>query len=238
MEISNAVSHLDAADGSRLMWPTIDGHHKFEGVEGALIRGATGVMLDQLVVEGRETATGEWSADDSDEAHTYSIEWFDLWDWRQRIWLLDEVASALLTDHDVIHSAAIFDGTVDAILREAYDLVVLEISQTDAGSATHQWRQTVLDAVDSRNLNTIGLTVEKADPVTWLRLIMRYADTVFGPRCYLQAEEFRDGDFAKTKAFLDSKGLPSDYLDRIPTLRTESQTQASIERIQSLLAPN
>lgn len=216
------------------MWLTTDGERFLRGAQGDMVRGAIGMMLDQLVAEGRETEEGTWNEVDAEGDHSFSIDWFDRWDWRQRIWLLEQVTTGLLTASPAPQPNAMLEATVDAIFRETYDLTVFEIAETDAGTETFSWRESVLEAVLSQGIKT-RIRMSSADPASWLELITRFADALFGPRSYLKAEAFRDGDIRQTVEFLQQRGLPTDYLEAIPPLRSVDQTQLSVDRIQSLV---
>ena len=69
----------------------------------------------------------------------------------------------------------------------------------------------------------------------WSGLVVQIADVILGVRIYQQAESFRDGDPAQTQKFLQQKGLPTDFLQRIPPLLDVDETQLVINRIQRLV---
>ncbi|MGB7342985.1 MAG: hypothetical protein WBD20_02120 [Pirellulaceae bacterium] len=205
------------------MWPTTSGTRMLAGDEAKLVRGLIGMMVDQLVAEGRN---------ESDQ-HLYGIEWFDSWDYRQRLWLLDQVTVAVLTDADPLSPAAMFEATIDAIFAELFELIVMETD--DPTTAKETWRQSSVAAFECQNGRLPKVDVNSVDQEIWGLVVTQIADSILGVRLYQQAESFRDGDFAATLAFLIQKGLPEDFLERIPPLLNVDQTQVVIDRIQSFV---
>ncbi len=207
------------------MWPTTNGLRCLAGDEWELVRGAIGMMLDQLVAEGRE----------GDPQNYYGIEWFDQWDWQQRIWLIEHVTLALLTDLDPPSPAAIWEATIDAVFQEIYQLVELEIAGGAGMAEANSWRRCVVEAFIEQHGREPGITFSDTDLDSWQLIITQLADAILGVRLYLQAESFRDGDIEQTKKFLTQKGLPDDFLEQIPPLRSVDQIQLSIDHIQTLV---
>jgi hypothetical protein len=207
------------------VWPTTNGLRCLAGDEGELVRGAIGMMLDHLVAEGRE----------GDPQNCYGIEWFDQWDSQQRIWLLEHLTLALLTDVDPPSPAAIWEATIDAIFQEIYQLVELEIAGGAGMAEPNSWRQCVIEAFVAQHEREPGITFSETDINSWHMIITQLADTILGVRLYQQAESFRDGEIEQTQKFLRQKGLPDDFLEQIPPLRTVDQTQRSIDQIQALV---
>lgn len=207
------------------MWPTTNGLRCLARDEAELVRGAIGMMLDQLVAEGRE----------GDPQCDYGIEWFDQWDWQQRIWLLEHLTLALLTDLDPPSPAAIWEATIDAIFQEVYQLVELEIERGAGMAEPNSWRRYVVEAFIEQHGRQPEITFSETDIDSWQVIITQLADAILGVRLYQQAESFRDGEIEQTQKFLRQKGLPDDFLEQIPPLRTVDQTQRSIDQIQALL---
>jgi hypothetical protein len=198
------------------------------GDEAKLVRGLVGMMVDQIVAESR----------DESEQHLYGIEWFDSWDWTQRLWLLDRVTDALLTDSESPSPAAMLEATIDAIFAELFDLIVMEIDHDlfrPSGEGKPSWRQSTTTAFACQNGRLPSIDVDSADQEIWGVLVTQIADCILGVRLYQQAESFRDGDFEATLAFLNQKGLPANFLEQIPPLVSLDETQAAIDRIQSLV---
>ncbi|TWU03479.1 hypothetical protein [Neorhodopirellula pilleata] len=69
----------------------------------------------------------------------------------------------------------------------------------------------------------------------WTMVIERLVDATYGPRIYHDAEAYRDGDPRELQRYLRTKGVNAKFCDRIPPLRNHGQTQASIDRLQSII---
>ncbi len=181
-------------------------------------------MVDRLVAEGRE----------GDPQEIYGIPWFDQWDWQQRIWLLERISLALLTDLAPPLPAAMWEATVDAVFREILQLVQIEIDQPDM-HVKKSWRSSAIDAFCYQQKRQPRIDEFESDLQAWNILIMQLADTILGVRLYQKAESFRDRGMTQTTQFLTNHGLPEDFLEQIPPLRTLEQTQVSIDQIQSIV---
>ncbi|QDT13905.1 hypothetical protein [Planctomycetes bacterium K23_9] len=205
------------------MWPTTNGVRKLCGDEAKLIRGIIGMMVDQLVAESRQESDQQF----------YGIEWFDSCEVAQRLWLLDQVTDALLTDADPPSPAAMLEATIDAIFAELFDLIVMEID--DPALTPTSWRRSAVAAFECQNGRPPKVGLDSVDQEIWGLVVTQIADSILGVRLYQQAESFRDGDFKATQMFLQRKGLPDNFLQQIPPLQSVDQTQAVIDRIQSFL---
>mgnify|MGYP001817624197 FL=1 len=192
------------------------------GAEAALVRGAIGMMVDSHVAETDGVA----------EPCAYGIDWFDQWDAPQRLWLIEQVTSAFLGNTRIESQAAIIDAAADAIFFEVSDLVRIEIEQGLVSSSGRSWRQSVIDAFATQNDRPPDIDAICRDIHSWRLTITQIADSVLGIRLYQRAENFRDADYVKTRIFLRDRGLPNDYLSRIPPLRSTEETQQSIDCIQ------
>lgn len=69
----------------------------------------------------------------------------------------------------------------------------------------------------------------------WTSVIERLVDATYGLRLYQTAERYRDGDPKRLQRFLQSKGVDEKFMQRIPPLRSRSQTQSAIDRLQGLV---
>ena len=69
-----------------------------------------------------------------------------------------------------------------------------------------------------------------------MAVVTQIADVILGVTTYQKAELFRDGEIQRSRRFLNQKGMPADFLERIPPLRTIDQTQHSINRIRSIIS--
>lgn len=203
-------------------WPTTSGLRNLAGAEADLIRGAVGMMVDTHVAELCEQA----------EPWQYGVTWFDQWDAGQRLWLLERVCSAFFGNETIDPSAAIFDATADSIFYEVNDLIQIEIDQQSATVSQRSWRQSVIDAAECQNRRLPEIAPLSVDLVQWQTLVTRIADSILGVRLYQRAESFRDVPFRETEKFLRDRGLPDDYLEMIPPLRSNDEIQESIDQIQ------
>lgn len=79
------------------MWPTVDGLRMLTGGEAVLVRKAVGGMVTTIVLEWQHR--DECTAEDR-ERWIHGVDWFDQWEPEQRIWLLEQVTSALLSELD------------------------------------------------------------------------------------------------------------------------------------------
>ncbi|KLU04144.1 hypothetical protein RISK_003730 [Rhodopirellula islandica] len=138
------------------MWPLTNGNRCLVGPEAELFRGTVAMMVDQLVDELNPAAEVEHKVE-SDPQFTISgpmvgfdpPHWYEMWEPEQKIWLLERVATSLLTSRPAPAMAAMFEATVEAVYVETGNLIVLEITEgrpIEPGS----WRQSLLDAYVQR----------------------------------------------------------------------------------------
>ncbi|TWT74403.1 hypothetical protein [Allorhodopirellula solitaria] len=69
----------------------------------------------------------------------------------------------------------------------------------------------------------------------WTSVIERLVDATYGVRLYQVAERYRDDDPKRLHRFLKSKGVNVKFMQRIPPLRSSSQTLTSIDRLQAIV---
>jgi hypothetical protein len=163
----------------------------------------------------------------------YGIDWFDQWEVGQRLWLLDTVAAALLTDAaPPPEPAAIWEATVDAIFCEVLWRIMDESTREPA---QHAWREQLVAAYRCQHRRWPPIDPQETDPAVWRRLATQVADAILGVTTYQKAEAFRDGEFERSRRFLMHKGLPEDYLQRIPPLRSDTDTATAIAHLKSIL---
>ncbi len=207
------------------MWPTLDGLRMLKDAEADLVRGAVGMMLDHLVAEYRDDA----------QPWRYGIDSFDMWDPEQRIWMLDEITACLLTRRRPLSAAAIWEACIDAIFCEVVDLIEIEITDPTLTKMPQSWRQSVLEAYVCQHGRTPSIVSDARILSDWRAIVASVLDPILPAPSYQKAEAFRDNDIHRTQQFLASRGLPDDFLQRIPPNRTVDQTQASINRIQKIV---
>jgi hypothetical protein len=103
-------------------------------------------------------------------------------------------------------------------------------SETDLSSD----RQSKPDA-KNKNADENGASGEPDWMEWWTSVIQRLVDATYGPRLYHAAERYRDDNPKMLRRFLESKGMTDKFIRRIPPLRSRSQTQATIDRLQAIV---
>jgi hypothetical protein len=207
------------------MWPTVVGLRVLKAAEADLVRRAVRRMLDRLVDERLDPAA----------SHAYGIDWFDPWDCDQRIWLLDEVTVALLTPAPLPPAAAIWEAAVDTIFMSVIESIAVETEQAHRSMGEPSWRESTREAFRSQHGRLPDVPSDENDLGCWRIVVTQIADMILGARTYPKVELFRDGNPQHARRFLMQRGLPMDFLERIPPLRSDSQTTASIRRLRSIL---
>ena len=204
------------------MWPTIDGLRVLRGQEAELVRHAIGQMRGCLVDELVQQRA----------ARIYGIDWFDQWEVEQRIWLLEQIATSLfLEDQQPPPPAAIFEATVDAVFCHMMTSIEEELEGTNQPASEFSWRQGMINAFRCQHGKLPSIDVAETEIQRWFSLAAQVADTILGQPSYQQAERFRDRERSITERFLTQRALPEDYLQRIPPLRTDSETSSSLSMI-------
>ena len=209
------------------MWPTMNGLRTLKHAEADLVRRAVSRMVDQIVAEFHD----EFAVSPS------GIDWFDQWDSDQRLWLLEEVAVALLTDESPPSPAALWEATLDAIFAEIIDAIRQEMDQPTYVPEGDSWRKGVIDALQTQQGRMPNINSDETDLRSWRIAVAQFADMILGVACYQKAEAFRDGDIEQFRKFLRQRALPDDFLQRIPPLRTPTQTEQTLDRLRQLLLP-
>lgn len=208
------------------MWATTDGDRVVRGAEAALIRRAADEMLDALV--------GEWEG--TSPSRAYGIPWFDQWEVEQRIWLLKQVLRSLfLTSTPPLRPAAMYEATVDAIFCHVAVAVDEEIE--DRAELDQRWRNELIAAFTCQHGRSPKIDPGATDAGRWHTLAGQVADAILGSPSYQQAEWFRDGEAKHAERFIQQRGLPQDFLQRIPPVCRESDAKGSIHEIRALINP-
>jgi hypothetical protein len=155
----------------------------------------------------------------------------------QRIWLLKQVTRALfLTSTPPLRPAAIYEATVDAIfchVAVAVDEEIENRAEFDQG-----WRQELIAAFSCQYGRSPQVDPAATDAGRWHTLAAQVADAILGSPSYQQAEWFRDGDAKHAERFIRQRGLPRDFLQRIPPICRGDDAKASINQIRDLMNPN
>ena len=207
------------------MWPTIDGPRVLKNQEAELVRRSLAAMLESLIAE----------RDQGSEPRLHGVDWFDQWDCDQRIWLLEKIAVALLTPAPPPTPAAMWEATVDTLFLEVMAQIETEIDLRAAAGKDQSWRQQTIDAFRSQHVRSPRIESTETDLDRWRVLVTQVADVILPTSSYQRVEFFRDGDIRHTRRFLIQRGLPEDFLQRIPPLCSNDGSQRSIERIRSII---
>lgn len=235
------------------MWVTVDGERRLGSDEARLFCRAVGAMLsDRVALMASQTDADQTDA--AQECRVYGIDWFDQWEPEQKVWLMEQVATALLTDQPPLKPAAMWEATVDAIFQHVLEQVVEEIEQetvvgsefeqTQPESATvddlletggQRWRDDVVLALKQQQNRVVEIGPDADEAQLWRRLVMQLADRILGVAAYHAAESYRDEQVTKLTAFLKQKGLPEDFLTQIPPYLKQHQTEESIARLRKLI---
>jgi hypothetical protein len=207
------------------MWPTIDGVRVLKDQEASLVRAAIALIVDHMAAQRCEDAQ-PWQS---------GIDWFDQWDVDQRLWLLEQVTVGLFTPASPPSPAAMWEATIDAVFCQVMDLITDEIDQTPTSNDDRSWRRRAMDAFRCQHGRYAKIDPDEVDIRRWRTVVTQIADSIQGITSYQKAESFRDVEIERSRRFLIQKGMPEDFLEQIPPLRTAEQAQKSIDRIQSIL---
>ncbi len=207
------------------MWSTNDGVRTLDPAEARLVRRAIRSMVDDRLVNLREQTLPD----------PYGIDWFDQWDVEQQLWLLEQIVISLFTTQPPPSPAAIWEATIDAIFTELLAQIELELDHVSSSIDEPSWRQLAIDAISSRRDGPVKIDPDDSQAQTWQRLLTQIADGILGVPGYQKAEMFRDGDVRRAAQFLERRGLPEDFLQRLPPNRTAGQAEQSVARIMSTL---
>ena len=230
------------------MWVTVDGERRLGEAEARLLCRAVVPMLADCV----DVITSRSEADR--ECRVYGIDWFDQWEAEQKVWLMEQVATALLTDQSAMKPAAMWEATVDAIFQHVFEQVLEELGKETvehsefeyaeiesapiedlAEAGGQHWRDDVILALNEQQSRNLKIGHSAGQAKEWRRLVMQLADRVLGVAVYHTAESYRDEQPAKVAAFLKQKGLPDDFLTQIPPCLRPHETEDSIERLRELI---
>lgn len=214
------------------MWPTVDGLRVLKNEEADLASRAIGEAVARLEVEASDETT----------RLSYGIDWFDQWEWQQRLWLIEQIVEAFFTPSPPPPPAAILEATVDAIFREALwqieseiDCPTVDSPGDDSFGIDSCWRHAAIQAFACQNGKQPTIDADETDLDRWHLLLTQVVDGLLGPTSYQKAELLRDGSIDHANRFLERRGLPPDFLSRMPPLPRPQQTKRSLERIRSLI---
>ena len=211
------------------MWNTPKGLRVLSGNEAKPVREAIAMMVDQI----HEEASGFLDAGET------GVELFDQLSWTQRLTLLDQVVSALLTpSFEISKHNALHDATVGAVFNFLEELVAAEIFESDSVS----WRMLVREAYrscfesasdDSEFLPT---TLGDRRKDRWAFVILLMADRVLHDRDYEAAGTFLDRDPDEAAAIRQIMGIDDTYYAEAGDDVSEHDAEMLFQRIRQLTA--
>jgi len=206
------------------MWPTVDGYRILVHEEAQWMRQVANWMLGKLITESQ----GETEQEET------GVSLFDQWDCRQRIWLLEQTVVPMLSPVNAPDAAAILEATIEAIFAQTTLLIDEELLDLKRKSDKSTWQSLALNLISARRSRS-QIAVDENDIRSWRQAMFQTMTDLFGPASYWKAESHRDGEFQQTAKFLHARGLPSDFLARIPPLQTQHAMQTNIERLRLVL---
>lgn len=231
------------------MWVTVDGERSLRDAEARLLCRALASMLSDVMARPTN------QTDTDPDCWVSGIDWFDQWEVEQKVWLLERVATALLTDLASPKPAAMWEATVDAIFQYVFEQVLEELEQDAlkdgefdevAGESVtveplvelpgRRWCEDVIETVKQQGSRDAKIERSADQGKAWRRLVMQIADHILGVAAYQTVESYRDGQSAKVVCFLQQKGLPADFLTQIPPLLVQHETEHCIQRLRTLIA--
>jgi len=198
-------------------------------------------------------AVGQVNPETNRMARVYGIDWFDQWEAEQKIWMLEQVLSALLTEQKLLKPAAMWEATIDAICEHVFQAVVDELEnvgelenevpeervrslhESDTASGLGGWQQNVLLVLQQQQGRAVSVDQSVDPKKEWRRRVMQISDRILGVASYHVIENYRDQEASKVATFLEQKGLPADFLEQIPPVLSQHEVLVSIRRLRQLL---
>jgi hypothetical protein len=223
------------------MWLTVDGMRCLRGHEARLLCRAVASMLPECL------AAGKGNPDSNEPYRVYGIDWFDQWEAEQKIWLLEQVTTALLTEQKLLKPAAMWEATVDAIFQHVFEALLDEMDNDfakgcelvmedgHAASGLGGWQQNVLLVLQQQQRRAVKVDHSVDQKKEWRRRVMQISDRILGVAAYHVIENYRDQETSKVATFLEQKGLPADFLEQIPPVLGQSEGVVSTKNIHQLL---
>ena len=223
------------------MWLTVDGMRCLRGHESRLLCRAVASMLPECLAASNSNP--ESNATD----RVYGIDWFDQWEAEQKIWLLERVTTALLTEQTLLKPAAMWEATVDAIFQHVFEALVdemdrdvaegreLVVEDSNAASGLGGWQQSVMLVLQQQQRRAVSIDQSIDQKKEWRRRVMQISDRILGVASYHVVENYRDQDASKVAAFLEQKALPVDYLEQIPPVLGANEVLVLTQNIRQLL---
>ena len=223
------------------MWITLNGPRVLTKPEDDLISAAMSDLAESAFAEISDPGKPF-----HDHANTHSagvqrdgtgVAWFDQWEPEQRLWLLEHLYQALTIESiPPPNRSAMFEATFEAIFSVITEKVMGSSLQAGMESTNSiQWQELLSSAFLSQSSSKNLKSFLRDDTIDFPALAQFIQNSVVGPTCYEQAEMFRDGPPDTLIRFLQSKGLPEGYLNEIPPLPSDRETQLRVNRLKYLL---
>jgi len=233
------------------MWHTSRGDRTLSGHEAALVRTAIGSMIDRLLVHVDEEIDNHEITSDARIDCDCAIAVYDSLTLSQRIALLHDVATFLLTKTNrVLPLSAATEATVAAIFVEVRDQVAIEIDfplETAAEPPARSWRSLVLAAYHSVFADDIdeGLADElmpaelpgpfSTDIFQWEFLIESLSDAILWDRDFEMADSFLDEDPHRSHHRRRLLGIDDEYFTRIADDPRPDQVYGLVSRTRRIV---
>jgi hypothetical protein len=219
------------------MWHTSSGDRVIKGAEAIIIKSAITGMVEII----REESSGYG------EQWDYGIRLFDELDWPQRLALLDQVATYLLTEtRDTLELTAVNEAAVGAIFEHIMVEVSWEIDINkdrdliDEKQPRTQWRQMVLNVCAQALVEEVdgelGLPdLHSEDHQEWHEIVDILSDGILWDRDYEMGTEFFDSPPELSQLIKDHMGIDDDYYSTpAPDVKGGIPTEEIFEHIDSL----
>ena len=216
------------------MWHTSQGDRTLIGDEAMLVRSSIESMINHLLIYIDAESEAEGVESDPPVDCESGVALYDALAIPQRIALLHDVATHLLTDtEEVLPLSAELEACVAAIFGEIRDQVAIEIhfpALVDGISSTH-WRALVRSAYQSVFAGSLEddeevPVPESGDLYRWEYLVESLCDAILWDRDFELADSFLDDDPGVSHHRRQLLGIDDDYFIRItPDPRLEEVYQ-------------
>jgi hypothetical protein len=216
------------------MWHTPCGNRTLVGAEATLVK----MTLTAIVERMMEESAGYL------ERWEYGIALFDQLPLSQRLALLEQVATFLLTDTTTsIELTAVNEAAVGVIFEHAREEIDREIEDGQAGT---EWRELALAAYAAGVSGDAELALSDEEQLIpplpasrsweqWNDVIESLADRILWDRDYELGELFMDAPPSKSRLMKQSLGIDADYFAAAaPDADVQDGIQATYQRLAAL----
>ena len=222
------------------MWRTSEGDRTLEGPEAALVAAAVTGMVEQIREES--SAYGDQWA--------YGVALFDELTWTQRLAILDQVATHLLTPTPkTLELTAVAEATVGALFQHVR--VELDWEIDDFPNPGTRWRQMVLDAYEATQPDYVQVddepeesgedygwgtsSAECRDRSAWRDLVKSLTDQILWDRDYEMMADLADQPPDKAALLKSYLGIDDNYFAAAgPDAVTETAVAKTFHRLSRL----